>query len=105
MDPASAGDRRVVGDRRGHCGGVRARRRHRRHLCAAEPTAWPPYSSECRTHAPESRMWAVDLGDLDGLDDFARTATDELGGVDVLVNNAGVPKRRMVRTMTPADAE
>jgi short-subunit dehydrogenase len=60
---------------------------------------------ECRAHTPESRMWTVDLGDLDGLEPFAATACDELGGVDVLVNNAGVPKRRTVRTMSPADAE
>jgi short-subunit dehydrogenase len=74
-------------------------------ICARRTDRLAAVLDECRTHAPESRMWVVDLGDLDGLDDFARTATDELGGVDVLVNNAGVPKRRMVRTMTPADAD
>jgi short-subunit dehydrogenase len=54
---------------------------------------------------PDGRMWVVDLADLDGLDAFAARADDELGGVDVLVNNAGVPKRRRATTMSPADAE
>ena len=37
-------------------------------------------------------MWVVDLADLDGIDAFAARADAELGGVDVLVNNAGVPE-------------
>jgi NAD(P)-dependent dehydrogenase (short-subunit alcohol dehydrogenase family) len=36
----------------------------------------------------------VDLGELDGLGRFAHQVVDELGGLDVLVNNAGIPKRR-----------
>ena len=37
-------------------------------------------------------MWVVDLADLDAIDAFAARAVDELGGVDVLVNNAGCPE-------------
>src|SRR4051812_4131516 len=44
--------------------------------------------------SPESRSWTVDLGDVDGIERFAAQALDELGGLDVLVNNAGIPKRR-----------
>jgi short-subunit dehydrogenase len=50
-------------------------------------------------------MWAVDLADLDGIGGFADAVCADLGGVDVLVNNAGVPKRRTVLTMTPGDVE
>jgi len=49
--------------------------------------------------------WVVDLADLDGIAAFAARADDELGGIDVLVNNAGIPKRRRATTMTAADAE
>ncbi|HEX4777577.1 MAG TPA: SDR family NAD(P)-dependent oxidoreductase, partial [Acidimicrobiia bacterium] len=51
--------------------------------------------------SPSSRSWTVDLSDLDGIAAFARRASDELGGIDVLVNNAGVPKRRRVTDLTP----
>ena len=56
--------------------------------------------AECRAHAPDSRMWVVDLSRLDEVAAFARQADDELGGIDILVNNAGIPKRRNVRSLS-----
>jgi short-subunit dehydrogenase len=61
--------------------------------------------AEVLADLPGGRSWVVDLADLDALDEFAGRADDELGGIDVLVNNAGVPKRRRAATMTGADAE
>jgi len=61
--------------------------------------------AEVLTDLPGGRSWAVDLADLDGIEAFAARADDELGGIDVLVNNAGIPKRRRTTTMTAADAE
>jgi len=61
--------------------------------------------ARCRAVAPESKMFVADLADLDALPTLAARITDELGPVDVLVNNAGVPKRRTVTTMTGDDAE
>jgi NAD(P)-dependent dehydrogenase (short-subunit alcohol dehydrogenase family) len=52
-------------------------------------------------HSPASRSWVIDLSQLDGVESFARRVDSELGGVDVLVNNAGVPKRRRVTQLTP----
>ncbi len=58
-----------------------------------------------REHAPDSRAWAFDLADLDGLEEFARQASSELGGIDVLVNNAGIPKRKTIQALTPEIVE
>ena len=54
---------------------------------------------------PDARMWVADLADLDSLDGLIARVDDELGGIDVLVNNAGVPKRRRVQAMVPGDVE
>src|SRR5215475_9166074 len=65
-------------------------------ICARRTDRLDAVLARCREHAPESRAWTIDLSDLDGLDAFARRAADELGGIDVLVNNAGIPKRKPV---------
>jgi NAD(P)-dependent dehydrogenase (short-subunit alcohol dehydrogenase family) len=57
--------------------------------------------ARCREHSPGSRMWPVDLADPGQVDVLAATAIAELGGVDVLVNNAGIPKHRHVTVIDP----
>ena len=74
-------------------------------ICARREERLVEVLDACRSDAPASRMWVVDLADLDGLDAFAARAAAELGGIDVLVNNAGVPKRRRTTTMTADDVE
>jgi short-subunit dehydrogenase len=54
----------------------------------------------CRAHAPRSQRWAVDLSDLDAVTRLADEAWDAFGGLDVLVNNAGIPKRRPAPALT-----
>ena len=62
--------------------------------------------AECRVHSPSSQMVVADLSKLDAIDEVAAQLTDALGGgVDVLINNAGVPKRRGVADLTPEDVE
>lgn len=61
--------------------------------------------AECRQHSPASEMVVADLNELDAIDDVAARLTEALGAVDVLINNAGVPKRRGVVDLTPDDVE
>jgi NAD(P)-dependent dehydrogenase (short-subunit alcohol dehydrogenase family) len=64
-------------------------------ICGRREDRLAAVLEDCRRGAPESRMWVVDLADLKAVQPFARRAEEELGGVDLLVNNAGIPKRRM----------
>jgi len=71
-------------------------------ICARRADRLDAVLTRLREHAPNSRAWTIDLSDLGALDGFARQAADELGGIDVLVNNAGIPKRKPVQVLTPA---
>lgn len=61
--------------------------------------------ARCVEHAPESRLWAADLGDLDAAERVAREAWDAFGGVDCLVNNAAIPKRTPVQRLTREEVD
>jgi short-subunit dehydrogenase len=50
-------------------------------------------------------VWVADLGDLDRASEVAVEAWDAFGGLDVLVNNAAIPKVRAATRLTPADVE
>jgi NAD(P)-dependent dehydrogenase (short-subunit alcohol dehydrogenase family) len=63
-------------------------------ICARRADRLDVVLESVRAHSPSSRSWTVDLSDIDGIDEFAGRVVDELGGLDVLVNNAGIPKRR-----------
>jgi short-subunit dehydrogenase len=61
--------------------------------------------ADCQRVCPDSRMWVSDLADTEAVGDLGVEVWDSLGGIDVLVNNAGVPKRRAVTALTPAEVE
>jgi short-subunit dehydrogenase len=61
--------------------------------------------ASCRAFTPESAMFVADLADLDHIDVLVADVIAAFGQIDVLVNNAGVPKRRKVTALTVADAE
>ena len=74
-------------------------------ICARRADRLAEVLERLQKVAPESRSWTIDLNDLDGIPAFAAQADTELGGIDVLVNNAGIPKRRHVTRLTPEESE
>lgn len=74
-------------------------------ICARRADRLEAVLERCRKRAPESRMWVCDLAETDQVDELARLAKRALGGIDVLVNNAGVPKRKHVRALDARTVE
>src|SRR6202789_2707372 len=68
-------------------------------ICARRGDRLTEVVDRCMEHSPESRMWVVDLADLDAVDQLMVDVLDAFGGVDLLVNNAGIPKRRHVTAL------
>jgi short-subunit dehydrogenase len=58
-------------------------------------------AAACRAHGATVHELVADLGDPAAVDRLAAETLAALGGVDVLVNNAGIPKRRDVTQLTP----
>jgi short-subunit dehydrogenase len=61
--------------------------------------------ADCREATPASSMWVADLADTAAVGRLAGEVWDALGGIDVLVNNAAIPKRRVITALTPAEVE
>ena len=61
--------------------------------------------ADCCALNPDCRHWVVDLDDVEAAEALALEAWDALGGLDVLVNNAAIPKRRPAARLTVDDVE
>ena len=72
-------------------------------ICARRASHLAEVLDRCRAHNPASRMWVTDLAEPGAPEELATNAVQEMGGVDVLVNNAGIPLRHHV-TRLDADA-
>ncbi len=60
---------------------------------------------QCRAQGGEAHAWAVDLGDLAATEALARDVESHWGGVDILVNNAAIPKRVPLARITTGEVE
>jgi short-subunit dehydrogenase len=71
-------------------------------ICARRGERLEEVAKAC---GPGTLTRAADLSDLEAIEGLAASLDDAMGGVDVLVNNAGVPKRRRAEAMTADDVE
>lgn len=51
--------------------------------------------NKCR-HPEDVHVLPLDLGAFDAMSDKAKTATEVFGGIDVLINNAGISQRSLI---------
>ncbi|MHB8219308.1 MAG: SDR family NAD(P)-dependent oxidoreductase [Acidimicrobiales bacterium] len=57
----------------------------------------------CGVHSPRSRLWVADLSDAQGAARLASEVWEAYGGLDVVINNAGIPMRKPVTRLTMDD--
>jgi short-subunit dehydrogenase len=74
-------------------------------ICARRADRLAEVHARCLAHVPQSRSWVCDLADPDQVERLAAEALAAFGRVDVLVNNAGIPKRRHVLALDAATVE
>ncbi|MCY4272963.1 MAG: SDR family oxidoreductase [bacterium] len=60
---------------------------------------------EVREVGGDGCWWRLDLAEVDGVARFAERAWAEMGPIDVLVNNAGAPRRRSMKRLTPEELD
>lgn len=60
---------------------------------------------EVRDAGGDGCWWTLDLVDLESVAPFADRAWAEMGPIDVLVNNAGAPRRRSMKRLTPEELD
>lgn len=58
-------------------------------MCARRRDLLDEVLTDCRRSVKECNAWTIDLTELGALEQFVHDVENELGGIDVLVNNAG----------------
>jgi NAD(P)-dependent dehydrogenase (short-subunit alcohol dehydrogenase family) len=67
------------------------------------PDAAEEAAEEVRSHGVEALVVAGDVGERATADAMLQAATEKLGGLDIVVNNAGITRDKMLFNMTDED--
>src|SRR3954453_20366910 len=67
------------------------------------PGAAEDAAEEVRSHGVEALVVAGDVGERATADAMLQAATEKLGGLDIVVNNAGITRDKMLFNMTDED--
>jgi short-subunit dehydrogenase len=74
-------------------------------LVGRDPGRLADVVHRCGEHGVDVASWVCDLGDLDAAGALGMKCWERFDGVDVLVNNAAMPKRRHVLELTEAELD
>jgi short-subunit dehydrogenase len=74
-------------------------------IAARRPDRLERTLRRCQEHAPESRMWTVDLSDLDAATQLVEDAWNGFGALDCLINNAAIGKRKRLTDHSAQDLD
>jgi len=74
-------------------------------ICARRPDQLSGALELIRAHSPSSEMWTCDMAIPAEVDALADGFLQKFGGIDLLVNNAGIPKRKHVTALDQATVE
>lgn len=69
-------------------------------LCGRDSDKLDAVATRCAGLGAQVRTYLVDLVDPDAAQELVRGVEEDLGGIDVLVNNAAAPMRRRIHAMT-----